>query len=607
MATKTTQGLDRWLQPLASLRLAVVLLGLLAAVLAAATFYESSYGTDAAQRYFYKAIWFDLLLLLLGVNVAAAAIIRWPWRLRQAGFVITHVAILLTLGGCLTTNWFGITGRVVLIEGQQDAKVIQEGWVIQAAGHGMGSRGPAVQIPIDQPPRIDKTVPFEAAGESYALQIVRYLPNAEPQAQLVEGGDKDPAAVLVEMKQPPRDGTGDEIPPSQQWLLVDDKAQWAINAPGFSLLAASQYTPPAEPAAAGPAKGTLVATIDGQEHEVDVEKALAEPVPVGDGKTTLRVTNYFEHASVGMGGSLQDDPQRPVNPAVVVELTADGKRETRKIFARFGDISAMHGGAKEQAIKISLRHSGAAQGGMKVVLVPSQDKWVLHEDNGQKLLQQADMAPGAAVTLKGMPVALTIKTILPHAKPARQVVEMPLPKGADPQPALQVEVTGPKGRYRDWLAWGQPATFTMGPNALRLTLQSRQYPLPFAIKLDKFELETYAGSQMPAMYRSEVTVIDTQDREKRSVTIEMNQPLEYKGWSFFQSSYSTSGGHNVSILAASKDPGKPIVYIGAILLVIGTTILAFQRLKAQMPSNARTAPAAQTDANRTVPVETKHA
>jgi hypothetical protein len=607
MATKTTQGLDRWLQPLASLRLAVVLLGLLAAVLAVATIYESSYGTDAAQRHVYQAIWFDLLLLLLGVNVAAAAIIRWPWRLKQIGFVITHVAILMTLGGCLTTHWLGVTGRVVLTEGQQDTKVIQDGWVIQAAGHGMGSRGPAVQIPIDQPPRVDKAIAFEAAGQSYTLKILQYLPNAETQTLLVEGADKDPAAILIEMKQPSPAGMGDEMPPSQQWLLVDDKTQWAINTPGFSLVAASQYTPPVESAAAGPAKGTLVATIDGKDHEVDVEKALAAPVPVADGKATLRVINYYEHASVGMGGKIQDDPARPINPAVVLELTSDGKTETRRIFAKFGDISAMHGGAKEQTVKLSLRHSGSTQSGMKVVVVPAQDKWVLHEDNGQKLLQQADLAPGAAVTLKGMPIALTIKTILPHAKPAKQVVAVPLTKGAEPQPALEVEVTGPKGQYRDWLAWSQPATFVAGPSALRLTLQSRQYPLPFAIKLDKFELETYAGSQMPAMYRSEVTVIDTQDREKRSVTIEMNQPLEYKGWSFFQSSYSTSGGRNVSILAASKDPGKPIVYVGAILLVLGTTILAFQRLKAQMPSNGRTAPAAQTDASKTVPVETKHA
>jgi hypothetical protein len=400
---------------------------------------------------------------------------------------------------------------------------------------------------------------------------------------------------------------GHEAHASQQWLLVDDKGSWAINAPGFSLVAATQYAPPAEAPAAGPAKGTLVATVDGHDYEIDVEQAMAAPVTFADGKATVHVTGYYEHASVGMGGKIQEDPAKPVNPAVMLQLTADGKNEKRIIFAKFGDFSAMHGGAKEQTVKFAMRHSGATQTGMKVALVPQEGKWVLYEDDSQKLLQQADLAPGAAVTLKGMPVTLTVKTILSHAKPAKQVVARALPKGGNPQPAVQVEVAGPKGKYRDWLAWGQPTMFTMGPNGLRLTLQSRQSPLPFAIKLDKFELETYAGSQMPAMYRSEVTVIDTQSREKRSVTIEMNQPLQYKGWSFFQSSYSSSGGRNVSILAASKDPGKPIVYIGSILLVIGTAILAIQRLMAQMPSSGKKAATTRTDANETVPVETKHA
>lgn len=132
--------------------------------------------------------------------------------------------------------------------------------------------------------------------------------------------------------------------------------------------------------------------------------------------------------------------------------------------------------------------------------------------------------------------------------------------------------------------------------------------MPFSIHLDKFEIEHYAGSQMPAMYRSEVTVNDTELREKHTVTIEMNQPLEYRGWSFFQSSYNSSGdGRNVSILSASKDPGKPIVYVGAILLVLGTTILAIQRLRAQVPTAGKGAIAVQTRNNQSIAVETKHA
>lgn len=596
------------MRPLASLRLAVALLGLLAVVLAAATIYESAKGVEAAQRHFYQAYWFNLILLLLAVNVAAAAIVRWPWKPRQTGFVITHVAILLTLGGCLTTNWFGVTGQVVLVEGKQDSRVRQDGWVIQAASHGTGKHGPAVQVPISQPPRPGTTIPFQAGGESYSMQIVQYLENAEQEILLVEGAEKDPAGILVELKQSmPADGHHQhEMQATEQWLLVDDKGSWSIHSPGFTLTATSQYTPPAEAPAEGPAKGTLIATVDGQDHEIDVEQAMAAPVPFADGTASVHVIGYYEHASVGMGGKIQDDPNRPVNPAVMLELTTEGKTSKRIIFAKFGDISAMHGSAQEHRIKFALRHSGAKQTGMKVALVPQQDKWVLYEDNSQKLLQQAALAVGTEVTLKGMAVTLTVKTILPHAKPARRVVSRPLPSGGNPQPAVEVELSGPKGQYRDWLPWGQPTMFTMGSDAVRLTLQSRQYVLPFAIHLDKFELERYAGSQMPAMYRSEVTVIDTGSREKHSVTIEMNRPLRYKGWSFFQSSYSSSGGRNVSILAASKDPGKPIVYIGSILLVIGTAILAIQRLMAQVPTNGRNVAAAPTKENR-VPVETKHA
>ena len=440
------------------------------------------------------------------------------------------------------------------------------------------------------------------------MKILQYLPNASAEMQPAEGAPTDPAGILVELAQAGGAMGGHS---SQQWLLVDDKGQWAVNTPGFSLVAASQYTPPAAPSTApASAKGTLVATIDGKEYEADVEQALAGPVTLGDGNTSVHVTNYYEHASVGTGGKITEDPQRPVNPAVLVELINNGKKEKRIIFAKFGDISAMHGGDKNQTVKVSLRHTQSNAGGMKIVLVPQQDKWVLYEDNGQTLLQQVDLQKDTPVTLKGMPVSLVVRQILAHARPAKQVVARPLPKGADPQPAVEVELSGPDGSHRDWLAWSQSTMFVLGSKGLRLTFGPRQAPLPFAVHLDKFELEHYAGSNMPAMYRSEVTVIDTESREKRTVTIEMNKPLEYKGWSFFQSGYSMNGGQNVTILSASKDPGKIVVYCGAFLLIVGTAILAIQRLKAQIPATGKGGPApkgaSRTDKKETVTTRTDH-
>ena len=67
---------------------------------------------------FYRSDWFRLLLLLLGVNVAAALLIRWPFKRRQTGFVITHVSILLILAGSLMTSRVGVDGQLGLAEGQ---------------------------------------------------------------------------------------------------------------------------------------------------------------------------------------------------------------------------------------------------------------------------------------------------------------------------------------------------------------------------------------------------------------------------------------------------------------------------------------------------------
>ncbi len=314
MTIKTRQGLAGYLRPLASLRLAVVLLALVAVVLAIATIIESHSGPAVAQRTVYQAIRFDLLLLLLGVNVAAAAIVRWPWRLKQVGFITTHIAILTILGGCLTTHWLGTTGRMVLVEGQQDNHILQDAWVVQAAAHGPAGHAPAVQVPIAEPPDPGWSTTFDLAGSPYTMMVLQYLPNAEVQTQITEGADTDPAAVLVELSDPHADSRDPAAHIPQQWLLTDDKGQWAVNAPGFSLAAASRYAPPAASEPNGPAKGTLIATVDGKDYEADVEQALAGPVTLADGKASVRVIAYFEHATVGMANKLDRRPPAAGQP-----------------------------------------------------------------------------------------------------------------------------------------------------------------------------------------------------------------------------------------------------------------------------------------------------
>jgi len=102
--------------------------------------------------------------------------------------------------------------------------------------------------------------------------------------------------------------------------------------------------------------------------------------------------------------------------------------------------------------------------------------------------------------------------------------------------------------------------------------------LPFMVRLDAFEIDTYPGTRRPAMFRSRVTVTDYQAGITFPAVIQMNEPLSYRGWRLFQSSYQQQGGREMSVLTVSRDPGKMIVYIGYFLLmggmatVIGTRI-----------------------------------
>ena len=79
-----------------SMKLAVALIVILAAVLAWATFQEAARGREYAQWYVYHSRWFIGLLALLGVNILAATLVRFPWK-KRFGFVVTHAGLLVLL------------------------------------------------------------------------------------------------------------------------------------------------------------------------------------------------------------------------------------------------------------------------------------------------------------------------------------------------------------------------------------------------------------------------------------------------------------------------------------------------------------------------------
>lgn len=110
----------------ASLQLAVVLIFSLAAVLAWATFVESEYGQSVVQFGLYQSWWFGVLGALLAINIFCAAVIRYPWKRHQTGFVITHIGLLTLMFGCLLTRRGGIDAQMTIVEGMTNNRAYSD-------------------------------------------------------------------------------------------------------------------------------------------------------------------------------------------------------------------------------------------------------------------------------------------------------------------------------------------------------------------------------------------------------------------------------------------------------------------------------------------------
>jgi len=79
--------------------------------------------------------------------------------------------------------------------------------------------------------------------------------------------------------------------------------------------------------------------------------------------------------------------------------------------------------------------------------------------------------------------------------------------------------------------------------------------LGFTVRCNAFTLETYPSGQ-PKAYKSDLSVLEG-GREVARKTIVVNDPLQYKGIWFYQSSYGQAGGVTAQVTVARKD-GTPV-------------------------------------------------
>jgi len=110
----------------------------------------------------------------------------------------------------------------------------------------------------------------------------------------------------------------------------------------------------------------------------------------------------------------------------------------------------------------------------------------------------------------------------------------------------------------------------VGDKTYQLALRYERTYKPYSLHLIDFAHDRYLGTDTPKNYSSHVRLVDPSQNEDREVLIYMNNPLRYRGETFYQASFKKGDGGTV--LQVVRNPGWLIPYIACTIGALGMCI-----------------------------------
>lgn len=126
------------------------------------------------------------------------------------------------------------------------------------------------------------------------------------------------------------------------------------------------------------------------------------------------------------------------------------------------------------------------------------------------------------------------------------------------------------GLYIAFEGMPKPIEFQVGKHAYKMVFGKAQRLLPFSLHLEDFTRENYPGMMKAKAYSSDVVIEDGGGQWQ--ARIEMNAPLRYKGYTFYQSSFDDSTDKEYSVLSVVENKGRIFPYLGTFIIALGLLI-----------------------------------
>jgi len=291
------------------------------------------------------------------------------------------------------------------------------------------------------------------------------------------------------------------------------------------------------------------------------------------GRLQLVVDRYFPNADPHeeiSGGGDQD------NPAIHLTLSSEGHEDDIWLLARDRErFGARWGQAHVLFLELPLHaHPVLPPDSIVLIWIRSPDRLLaVTTDAKAAVSRKVPVQVGRPFVHPSLGYRAKISAFYPRAR-----VEQFFTSRDDEVRSEAVRLTASAGgeTVQSWLGLRESVALPFGKHPLIIQYRPAMRPVPFSVKLLDFRKTDYPGTEMAAAFESDVELSDPGRGVTLKKKISMNNPLKYRGYSLFQSSY-VQGPKETTILSVRNDPGVPFVYAGFLIVLAGVITLFTSR------------------------------
>lgn len=176
----------------------VILLFFFALSIAAATFIENKHGTEVARELIYNALWFEILLLLMVINLIGNVFLYQIVNLKKLTVLLFHLGFIVIIAGAFITRYFGSEGLMHIREGDTTNQISSNKTSLQVNAELNGTQlKKTYEVEFGENRKNSFSTFFDLANRKINVECVAFRKNVTE--TIVPDADGEPALSIFIM------------------------------------------------------------------------------------------------------------------------------------------------------------------------------------------------------------------------------------------------------------------------------------------------------------------------------------------------------------------------------------------------------------------------